>query len=84
MPDDTPQQQAATLTAASMPAAELDEVHDALRKTEGSVRRLLDAILIAQRHSPSNKPVILSGGVTQPVLALKHFASLECAMPSLL
>ena len=44
MPDDTPQQQAATLTAASMPAAELDEVHDALRKTEGSVRRLLDAI----------------------------------------
>jgi PAS domain S-box-containing protein len=44
MPDDTPQQQAATLTAASMPAAEVDAVHDALRKTEGSVRRLLDAI----------------------------------------
>jgi PAS domain S-box-containing protein len=44
MPDDTPQQQAATLTAASMPAAELDEVHDALRKTEGSLPRLLDAI----------------------------------------
>jgi PAS domain S-box-containing protein len=44
MRDDTPQQQAATLTAASMPAAELDALHDALRKTEGSVRRLLDAI----------------------------------------
>jgi PAS domain S-box-containing protein len=44
MPDDTLQQQAATLTAASMPAADLDVVHDALRKTEGSVRRLLDAI----------------------------------------
>lgn len=44
MADDTPQQQAATVTAASMPAAELDEVHDALRKSEGSVRRLLDAI----------------------------------------
>ncbi len=43
-----------------------------------------DAILIAQRHSPSNKPVILSGSVTQPVLALKYFASLECALPSLL
>src|SRR5436190_5279632 len=45
MPDDTPQQQAAALTAASMPAAELDAVHEALlRKTEGPVRRLLDAI----------------------------------------
>jgi PAS domain S-box-containing protein len=44
MPDDTPQQQAATLTAASMPAAELDAVHDALRKTDGSLRRLLDAV----------------------------------------
>jgi PAS domain S-box-containing protein len=44
MPNDTSQQQAATVTAASMPAAELDEVHDALRNTEGSVRRLLDAI----------------------------------------
>ena len=44
MPDETRQQQAATLTAASMPASELDAVHDALRKTDGSVRRLLDAI----------------------------------------
>src|SRR5436190_11149155 len=45
MSDDTPQQQAATATAASMPAAELDAVYDALlRKSEGPVRRLLDAI----------------------------------------
>jgi PAS domain S-box-containing protein len=40
MADDTPQR----ATVASMPAAELDAVHDALRKTRGSVRRLLDAI----------------------------------------
>ena len=44
MHDDTPQQRAATLTVASIPAAELDAVHEALRKTDGSVRRLLDSI----------------------------------------
>jgi PAS domain S-box-containing protein len=44
MAHDMPQQRAATLTVASMPAAELDAVHEALRKTDGSVRRLLDLI----------------------------------------
>jgi PAS domain S-box-containing protein len=44
MRDDTRQQLATTLNVAQISAAGLETLHEALRKTKGAVRRLLDAI----------------------------------------